>query len=53
VRADPDSAEAIAAGIRDAVARSGELRAAGLEHARGFSWRRTGEAFLEGYERFV
>jgi alpha-1,3-rhamnosyl/mannosyltransferase len=53
VRADPDSAEAIAGGIREAIARAGELRAAGLEHARRFSWRRTGEAFLEGYERFA
>ena len=53
VRADPDSAESIAAGIREAIERAEELRAAGLEHARGFSWRRTGEAFLEGYERFA
>jgi glycosyltransferase involved in cell wall biosynthesis len=53
VRADPDSAEAIAAGIREALARRDELRAAGLEHARRFSWRRTGEAFLQGYERFA
>jgi glycosyltransferase involved in cell wall biosynthesis len=53
VRVDPESAEAIAAGIREALARSGELRAKGLEHARRFSWRRTGEIFLEGYERFA
>jgi len=53
VRVDPDDAESIAAGIRDALARGAELRAAGLEHARTFSWRRTGEAFLEGYERFA
>ena len=25
----------------------------GIEHARAFSWRRTGEVFLEGYERFA
>jgi glycosyltransferase involved in cell wall biosynthesis len=53
VRVDPESPEAIAAGIRDALARSGELRAKGLEHARGFSWRRVGELFLEGYETYA
>ena len=53
VRVDPDSAEAIAAGIREALGRTSELRAAGLEQVRRFSWRRTGEAFLEGYERFA
>jgi glycosyltransferase involved in cell wall biosynthesis len=53
VRADPESAAAIAAGVREAIARSEELRAAGLEQARRFSWRRTGEALLEGYERFA
>ena len=52
VRADPDSAEAIAAAIRDALARREELRAKGLEHAARFSWARTGERFLEGYARF-
>jgi alpha-1,3-rhamnosyl/mannosyltransferase len=53
VRADPESARAIADGILEAIDRSGELRAAGLAHARSFSWRRTGEAFLEGYARFA
>lgn len=53
VRVDPDSAEAIAAGIREALDRASELRTAGLEQARRFSWRRTGEAFLQGYERFA
>jgi glycosyltransferase involved in cell wall biosynthesis len=53
VRVDPESAEAMAAGIRDALSRSDELRARGLEHAKGFSWRRTGEIFLEGYSRFA
>ncbi len=52
VRADPESATAIAAGIRDALARRDELRAKGLAHAARFSWRRTGEIFLEGYRRF-
>ena len=49
----PDGVEAIAAGIREALGRTSELRAAGLEQVRRFSWRRTGEAFLEGYERFA
>jgi glycosyltransferase involved in cell wall biosynthesis len=53
VRVDPDDAEAIAAGIREALARAPELRTAGLEHAARFSWRRTGEVLLEGYERFA
>jgi alpha-1,3-rhamnosyl/mannosyltransferase len=53
VRADPDSAAAIAAAIREARARGDELRTLGLAHAAGFSWRRVGEIFLEGYERFA
>ncbi len=53
VRADPESAEAIAAGVRDALARADELRAKGLAHAAGFSWRRNGELHLEGYRRFA
>ena len=52
VRADPESAEAIAEAIRAALERRDELRAKGLAHAAGFSWRRTGEIFLEGYRRF-
>jgi len=53
VRADPDDPEAIADAIRDALSRRDELRALGLEHAATFSWRRTGEIFLEGYRRFA
>jgi glycosyltransferase involved in cell wall biosynthesis len=53
VRADPESPEAIAAGILEAIARRDELRAKGIERARQFTWRRTGEVFLEGYERFA
>jgi glycosyltransferase involved in cell wall biosynthesis len=53
VRADPESPQAIADAIEEALARRDELRAKGLEHARRFSWRRTGEVFLEGYERFA
>jgi glycosyltransferase involved in cell wall biosynthesis len=53
VRADPANPEAIAAAIREALARRDELRAKGIERARQFTWRRTGEVFLEGYERFA
>ncbi|NUR76454.1 MAG: glycosyltransferase family 4 protein [Thermoleophilia bacterium] len=53
VRADPESPHAIAAGILEALTRRDELRAKGLEHARRFTWRRTGEVFLEGYQRFA
>jgi len=53
VRADPESPQAIASAIRVALGRHEELRAKGIAHARRFSWRRTGEVFLEGYERFA
>ena len=50
VRADPDDPEAIAAAIREAIARRDELVPAGVEHARQFTWRAAGESFLAGYE---
>jgi alpha-1,3-rhamnosyl/mannosyltransferase len=53
LRADPESAEALAGAVREALVRRDELRAAGIEHARAFSWRRVGEVLLEGYERFA
>jgi glycosyltransferase involved in cell wall biosynthesis len=52
VRADPESPAAFAAAVREALDRAAELRAAGLEHAATFSWRRNGELHLEGYRRF-
>jgi glycosyltransferase involved in cell wall biosynthesis len=52
VRFDPESPEAVAAAIREAIERRDELRAAGLAQAATFSWRRTGELFLEGYRRY-
>ena len=51
VRADPDDPAALAAGIEHALAERERLAEAGLEHARGFSWRAAGEVFLRGYER--
>jgi glycosyltransferase involved in cell wall biosynthesis len=51
VRVDPDSPEAIAAGIVEALSRRDELVARGLEHARRFTWEATGRAFLQGYLR--
>jgi glycosyltransferase involved in cell wall biosynthesis len=53
VRANPESARAIAEAIEEALIRRDELSAAGLEHARSFSWRRVGEIFREGYARFA
>jgi glycosyltransferase involved in cell wall biosynthesis len=49
VRADPESAEAIAAAIEAALDRREELVPLGLAHAARFSSRRTGEAFLAAY----
>jgi glycosyltransferase involved in cell wall biosynthesis len=53
IRADPESPQSIASGILQAITRRDELRAKGIEHVRNFTWRRTGEVFLEGYERFA
>ena len=49
VRVDVESPRAIAAGIDEARSRRDELVAKGLEHARRFTWRATGEALLRGY----
>ncbi|HXY86483.1 MAG TPA: glycosyltransferase family 1 protein [Gaiellaceae bacterium] len=49
VRVDPESAEAIADGIIEALGRRDELVERGLAHARTFTWLETGRAHLQGY----
>jgi glycosyltransferase involved in cell wall biosynthesis len=49
VRVDPESPQAIAAGVREALERRDELVRRGLEHARRFTWLETGRAHLRGY----
>ena len=49
VRADPEDPRSIAGAIDQARERRDELVAKGLEHARRFTWRATGEAMLRGY----
>jgi glycosyltransferase involved in cell wall biosynthesis len=49
VRADPDDAEAIAAAVREAIARRDDLVERGLAHARRFTWLETGRIHLQGY----
>ena len=49
VRVDPEDPAAIARGIEEARERRDELVPLGLEHARRFTWRATGEALLTGY----
>jgi glycosyltransferase involved in cell wall biosynthesis len=51
VRADPRSPEALASAIEQALSERERLIPLGLEHARRFTWRATGEALLAGYER--
>jgi glycosyltransferase involved in cell wall biosynthesis len=46
---DPHDPEAIAAGVRDALARSEELRPAGIAHAAGFTWEATARSHAEAY----
>ena len=50
VRADPESAEAFAAGIDRALEDRERLMPQGLAHAAKFTWRACGEAMLRGYE---
>jgi glycosyltransferase involved in cell wall biosynthesis len=49
VRVDPESPEAIAAGIERALTEGESLSARGLEHAKRFTWRACGEAHLQGF----
>jgi alpha-1,3-rhamnosyl/mannosyltransferase len=50
VRVDPLDPAAIAAGVREALARRDDLVALGLSHAGRFSWRDTGRVILEALE---
>jgi glycosyltransferase involved in cell wall biosynthesis len=49
VLVDPLDVEAISAGIVEAMRRREELRAAGLERARGFSWEVAARATVDVY----
>jgi glycosyltransferase involved in cell wall biosynthesis len=49
LRADPGSAEELAAGIERALLKRDTLVPRGLEHARRFTWRACGEAHLHGF----
>jgi glycosyltransferase involved in cell wall biosynthesis len=49
VRVDPEDPAAIAGGVREALERSEDLRAQGIAHAAGFTWRATGEAHLRAW----
>ena len=49
VRVDPENPDAIAAGVREALARRDELVSRGLAHARPFTWLETGRIHLQGY----
>jgi glycosyltransferase involved in cell wall biosynthesis len=49
VRVDPESREAIAEGVREALRRRDELVARGLDHARRFDWVECGRVHLQGY----
>jgi glycosyltransferase involved in cell wall biosynthesis len=51
VLVDPLDVSSIAAGIEEAAARSGELRAKGLERARAFSWDRVARETWAVYEQ--
>jgi len=50
VRVDPEDSGSISRGIDEARERRAELVPKGLEHARRFTWRATGEALLRGYK---
>jgi glycosyltransferase involved in cell wall biosynthesis len=49
LRVDPESPEAIAEGVREAMRRRDGLVARGREHARRFDWVECGRVHLQGY----
>jgi glycosyltransferase involved in cell wall biosynthesis len=49
IRVDPEKPEAIAAGVREALARRDELVPLGLAHAQRFTWSETGRVHLQSY----
>jgi glycosyltransferase involved in cell wall biosynthesis len=49
VRVDPESPEAVAEGVREALRRRDELVPRGLAHARRFDWVECGRVHLQGY----
>lgn len=51
VLVDPLDAAAIAAGIEEAVSRAVELREAGLERAKAYTWERAADAAVAAYRR--
>ena len=53
VRGDPHSPQALASAIERTLSERERLIPLGLEHARRFTWRATGEALLAGYERHL
>jgi len=50
VLVDPQDVASIAAGIEEAIARRDELRAAGLQRARDYSWDESAKLLLQAYE---
>jgi glycosyltransferase involved in cell wall biosynthesis len=50
IRVEPESAEAIAGGIEQALTDERARAPLGIEHAKKFTWRACGEAMLRGYE---
>ncbi len=50
VRAEPEDPTAIATAVERALGDREGLSAAGIEHAKRFTWRAVGEIFLRGYE---
>jgi len=50
VLVDPEDAASISAGIEEAISRRDELRAAGLQRARDYSWERSAAKLVAAYE---